>query len=87
MRNKFRYPQRNRAIFPRKYFMIHRFVQELSRFNLKGGTWQFAVTSYFLSESAIKAQRQGHRKIRSRRKVFLKFPTHPHQLAVNRIKY
>jgi len=25
---------------------------------------------YFLSESAIKAQRQGHRKIRSRGKVF-----------------
>jgi hypothetical protein len=41
------------------------------------------VTSYFLSESAIKAQRQGHRKIRSRGKLFLKFPTHPHQLYVN----
>ena len=67
--------------------MVHRFEQELSRFNLKGGTWQYAVTSYFLSESAIKAQRQGHRKIRSRRKVFLKFPTHPHQLSVNNKKF
>ena len=25
MRNKSRYPHRNRAIFPRKYFMVHRF--------------------------------------------------------------
>jgi hypothetical protein len=38
MRNKSRYPQRNQAIFPRKYFMVHRFEQELSRFNLKGVT-------------------------------------------------
>ena len=87
MRNKSRYPQRNRAIFPRKYFMVHRFEQGLSRFNLKGVTWQFAVTSYFLSESAIKAQRQGHRKIWPRGKVFLKFPTHPHQLSVNKTKF
>jgi hypothetical protein len=83
MRNKSRYPQRNRTIFPRKYFIVHKFEQELSRFNLKGVTWQFAVIPYFLSESAIKAQRQGHRKIRSRGKVFLKFQTHPHQLSVN----
>ena len=48
-------------------------------------TWQFAVTSCFLSESAI--EEQGHRKIRSRGKVFLKFPTHPHQLSVNNKKF
>jgi len=62
MKNKPSYPQWIEAIFPRKHFIVHRFEQELSRFNLKGVTWQFAVTPYFLSESAIKAQ--GHRKIR-----------------------
>ena len=71
--------------FSHKHLFVHRFEQELSRFHLTGVTWQFAVTPYFLSESAI--EEQGHRTIRSRGKVFLKFPTHPHQLSVNNKKF
>jgi hypothetical protein len=52
---------------------------------LTGVTWQFSVTPCFLSDSAI--EEQGHRKIRSRGKVFLKFPTRPHQLSVNNKKF
>ena len=85
MKNKPSYPQGIRAIFHRKHFIVHIFEQELSRFNLTGDTRQFAVTPYFLSESAIEAH--GHRKIRSRRKVFLEYPTQPHQLSVNNKKF
>ena len=66
MRNKSRYPQRNWAIFPRKYFMVHIFQQELSRFNLKGVTWQFAMTSYFLSESATITSRSQKNPIKGK---------------------
>jgi len=74
-----------RALFPRKYFMVHRFEQELPRFNLSVVDATICcdtVPPFWICYQGARSQ-----KISPRGKVFLKFPTHPHQLSINNKKF